>query len=139
MVLTDWLTLLTVAAGFQAQPAASAEDVALLEERLQCRLPAQLKKLYLVSDGVFDQRGQWFVVWPLAEVVRRNEVEWSEDGAGRRELLGFGDDGIGAPFCVPRDGGAGVFSWNPVDAAPYWLANDVDEFWLGWTTGTITT
>ncbi|MGX6600956.1 SMI1/KNR4 family protein [Micromonosporaceae bacterium Da 78-11] len=139
MVLTDWHALLTAAAGFQAQPGATAAGVALLEERLQATLSAQLRKLYLVSDGVYDQRGQWYVIWPLAEVLRRNELDWAADGAGRRELLGFGDDGIGAPFCAPRNGGSGVFSWNPVDAAPYWLANDVDEFWIGWTTGEITT
>jgi hypothetical protein len=139
MVLTDWRVLLTAAAGFQVRPGATAEEIAVIEERLDATLPAELRKLYLVSDGVFDERGRWFVVWPLAELARRNELEWAADGAGRRELLGFGDDGVGAPFCVPRDGRSGVFSWNPVDAGPHWLANDIDDFWIGWTTGEITT
>jgi hypothetical protein len=139
MFVTDLRAVLTSTAGYQMQPGATAEGLALVEKRLEATLPAQLRKLYQVSDGVFDKRGQWFVVWPLAELVRRNELDWAADGIGRRELLGFGDDGIGAPFCVPRDGGSGVFTWNPVDATPYWLANDIDEFWIGWTTGAINT
>jgi hypothetical protein len=139
MVLTDWHRLLTTTEGCQTRPAATAETIAGHLERLQATFPPQLSALYRVSDGVFDQRGQWFFVWPLAEVVRRNEFDWANDGAGRRELVAFGDDGTGASFCVPRDGGAGVFLWSPLAAAPFWLANDVGDFWIGWTTGTITT
>ncbi len=139
MVLPDWPRLVTTADGWQARSAATPETLAGCERQLGATFPRQLSRLYLASDGIFDQRGQWFVVWPLAELPRRNELDWANDGAGRRELVAFGDDGTGAPFCVPRDGGAGVFLWNPLAAAPYWLANDVADFWLGWTTGAITT
>ncbi|MET0417597.1 MAG: SMI1/KNR4 family protein [Actinoplanes sp.] len=139
MVLPDWHRLLTTADGYQARTPASAEALAAQEELLQAIFPFQLSELYLVSDGVYDQRGQWYVVWPLAELHRRNELDWANDAAGRRDLVAFGDDGTGATFCVPRDGGSGVFSWNKLAAAPYWLANDVGDFWIGWTTGTITT
>jgi hypothetical protein len=61
--------------------------------------------LYLASDGVFDRVGQWCVIWPLSEIVTRNLQAWAlEDVPGRQALVGFGDDGTGAPFCVPRDG-----------------------------------
>jgi SMI1/KNR4 family protein SUKH-1 len=135
MVLTDWRVLLRMADGYQTRPGASEESLAAYEEALRATFPAGLRKLYLASDGIYDQRGQWFVVWPLADLARRNEMLWS----GQPELLGFGDDGTAAPFCVPRDGGPGVFSWNPVEATPHWLANDVADFWEGWTAGEITT
>jgi cell wall assembly regulator SMI1 len=139
MILTDWLRLLTRAEGYRVGPGATAEDLARYEETLEATFPTPLRKLYLATDGVYDERGQWFVVWPLDELARRNQLHWAEEGAGRRELLGFGDDGTGAPFCVPRDGAPGVFTWNPVEAAPHWLANDIEDFWTGWTTGAITT
>jgi hypothetical protein len=132
MILTDWHILLTGVDGYQAQPAA---DPAALGSQL----PPQLEALYLVSDGVFNSEGHWFVVWPLAELSRRNEIEWTAGSRCRRELLAFGDDGTGGRFCVPRDGGPGVFLFNPLNPAPRWLANDVGDFWIGWTTGVITT
>jgi hypothetical protein len=138
MILTDWRVLLQGADGYQTRPGATEELLAEHEERLGAVFPTGLRKLYQASDGVFDERGRWFVVWPLAELAGRNTKLWAA-GDGQRELLGFGDDGTGAPFCVPRDGGPGVFSWNPVEAAPHWLANDVADFWTGWTTGDITT
>jgi hypothetical protein len=69
--------------------------------------PEDLRRLYLASDGVFDAPAQWFVIWPIADVVIRNREAWScEDSPSRRNLVGFGDDGTGAPFCVPRMGAA---------------------------------
>ncbi len=139
MVLTDWSRLLGMTDGYQAQEAATEENLARHEEKLNASFPGQLAKLYLVSDGVFDVRGRWFVIWPLTQLRRRNEFEWARGGPGRRDLLGFGDDGTGVTFCVPRNGGSGVFVWHPLITAPSWLANDVGDFWAGWTTGTITT
>jgi hypothetical protein len=135
MILTDWQILLTGAHGYEVQPAAAAHDIAAFPGGL----PPQLAALYLVSDGVWARDGHWFVVWPVADLFPRNDHEWNSLGHGRRELLAFGDDGTGGRFCVPRDGGLGVFLFNPLNPAPLWLANDVGDFWLGWTTGTITT
>ena len=131
MVLTDWHDLLHVADGYLTRPGAVEDDVA--------DLPFQLQRLYLVSDGVYDRHGQWFLLWPLSELLRRNELEWADGDPGRCELLAFGDDGTGAQFCVPRDGGSGVFLWDPLAGSPHWLANDLGDFWAGWTTGAITT
>ncbi|WP_249998181.1 SMI1/KNR4 family protein [Actinoplanes sp. M2I2] len=131
MVLTDWHRLLKTAEGFQLRPGATEENLAAYEKQLEACFPLQLRKLYLVSDGVFDERGRWFVIWPLSELPWRNQHDWGKDGARRCELVAFGDDGTGAPFCVPRDGGPGVFVWDPLTAAPQWLANDVGDFWSG--------
>jgi cell wall assembly regulator SMI1 len=138
MVLLDWYGLLRGSRGYEVQPAATEDDVVLHEERLGTRLPLQLRKLYLVSDGVYYQQGRWFVLWPLATLSRRNEQLWAEGGE-RSELLTFGDDGTGGYFCVPRNGNSGVFLWSSLAGAPCWIANDVGDFWVGWTTGTIGT
>ena len=139
MILTDWPSLLTKAAGLQLRPGATPQALDRCAERLQVTFPAQLKQLYLVSDGVYDQRGHWSVIWSLADLAELNERQWAEGGPQRQELLAFGDDGTGIPFCVSRDGGSSVFSWNPIEARPRWLANDLGDFWAGWTTGEITT
>jgi len=87
---------------------------------------------------VFDRTRQWFVIWPLAEVITHNREAWSQDGSpARRELAGFGDDGTGAPFCVPRDGGSGVSARSPIDGEATPLAHTVADFWSGWETGTL--
>jgi len=45
----------------------------------------------------------------------RNRTAWTQEPASRRGLIGFGDDGTGAVFCVAADGSVGVFVWNPID------------------------
>jgi hypothetical protein len=136
--MTDWNRLLRAEDGYQLQPAASASEVAAAEATLTAELPSDLKDLYLVSNGVFDTTGQWFVIWPLAEITARNQEAWSTEGSSQRHVLvGFGDDGTGAPFCVPRDGGTGVFAWSPIDSEATPLAHTVSEFWSGWVAGTL--
>jgi cell wall assembly regulator SMI1 len=125
--------------GSELRPAVSDSEVRRAESLLTAVFPADLRGLYLVSDGVFDKPGQWFVVWPLAEVIERNQAAWAQADAARRQLLGFGDDGTGAPFCVPRDGGIGVFTWSTIDGQASRLADTVAQFWSGWCQGTITT
>ena len=94
------------------------------EATLDATFPGELRELYRVSDGVFNRPGQWFVVWPLAHVVDRNMFDWSEAGvrdADRLTLLGFGDDGTGAAFCVPRDGARACSSGLRSTARPFGL------------------
>jgi hypothetical protein len=127
MILTDWPSLLAKTPGLQLRPGATAHELARCEERLQATFPVLLKQLYLVSDGIYDQRGHWSVIWSLADLAQLNERQWDQGGPQR------------IPFCVTRDGGAVVFSWNPIEARPRWVANDLGDFWAGWTTGEITT
>jgi len=137
-VAIDWQQLLSADGGYQLRPGAHAGDIAAAEAALEAVFPADLRELYLVSDGVFDAPGQWFVIWPLTEVVTRNQDPWSwEDSPARRALVGFGDDGTGDPFCVPRDGGDSAFAWSPIDGAATLLADTVAGLWSRWIEGTL--
>jgi hypothetical protein len=135
---TGWRQLLSVDDACELCPAATTDEVTAAEAALAAVLPADLRQLYLVTNGVFDRSGQWFVIWPLPEVVTRNREEWLQDSSpARRELVGFGDDGTGAPFCVRRDGGSSVFAWSAIEGKPTLLARSVADFWSGWAADTL--
>jgi hypothetical protein len=108
------------------------------ESELGVSLPPELRDLYRESDGVFDTAGQWFVIWPLADVVTRNRAAWdAAQGLDRRALLAFGDDGTGDPFCVPCDGSRAVVVWSEIDGSATYMADDIERFWSAWTSGTL--
>lgn len=138
MAVIDWRDLLSADDGYELCPGAATGAVAVVEAVLKAVFPEDLREVYLASNGVFDRPGQWFVIWPLSEVVTRNREAWSlEDSPARRRLVGFGDDGTGAPFCVPRDGGGGVFAWSAIGGEATLLAGTVAGFWPGWVAGTL--
>jgi hypothetical protein len=43
-------------------------QIAAAQTMLDAVFPAELREIYLPSDGVFDRSGQWFVIWPLTEI-----------------------------------------------------------------------
>lgn len=134
----DWRQLLSVDDAYELCPGAAAGEVTAAEAALATVLPADLRQIYLVSNGVFDRSGQWFVIWPLPQVVARNREAWPQGGSlARRELIGFGDDGTGAPFCVPRHGGRSVFAWSAIEGKATLLARSIADFWSGWVAGTL--
>ena len=133
----EWGALLSTDDGLRLQAHAGADDLTACERALGSRLPQQLRNLYLASDGVWDEPGQWFVIWPLSEVVARNRAANQVEGLGRREWIGFGDDGTGSPFCVDRLGGDAVFHWSSIDQEATRLARDVVEFWTAWLAGSL--
>jgi cell wall assembly regulator SMI1 len=78
-------------------------DNAEAEKILGLRLPVELRSLYERTDGVFNDRGELWVIWHLDRLVADNRTNWNR----RRlpsSLLAFGDDGAGNPFCVPLNG-----------------------------------
>jgi hypothetical protein len=134
----DWLSLLTRRAdGYRLTDPAEMTAIKNAQLELGVRLPVALRELYVASDGVFDAPGQWFVIWPLAELVRRNLEAYTAEGASRSQYVGFGDDGTGDPFCIRRDGSQGVFIWSPIDQSAVPVAEDIVTFWSGWTDGTL--
>ena len=107
-----------------ARPAEPCSENALTdaEQLLGRAMPDVLRRLYEVTDGVFDEPGQWWVLWPLQRVVSDTRMLWS-DGSLSHSLVAFGDDWTGNPFCVDVDGAVDrVVRWSWIDAAV-----DVDE------------
>lgn len=134
----DWRQLLSADDGYALCPGAAGGEVAAAEAALGAVFAEDLRQVYLASNGVLDRPGQWFVIWPLAEVVTRNRQAWSLEGSqARRGLVGFGDDGTGSPFCARRDGSGGVFAWSAIDGEATPLASTVAGFWAGWVAGTL--
>jgi cell wall assembly regulator SMI1 len=58
-VAIDWHQFLSADDGCQLRRGASASDIAAVEAALEAVFPADLRELYLFSDGVFDAPGQW--------------------------------------------------------------------------------
>ncbi|WP_432890347.1 SMI1/KNR4 family protein [Kribbella sp. CA-245084] len=136
-----WLqTLRTGDDGLKLQGPADPGEIAAVELRLGVAFPGELRGLYEVTDGIFDKPGEWFVMWRLVDVARWNLEAWSGwESEARRELLGFGDDGAGDPFCVALDGKPTIFTWSPIEQEARPLAPSLREFWLGWVSGQIKT
>jgi len=133
----DWATLLAVA-GFECRPGLSGSELDVVVVRLGRPLPGELRRLYEVSDGVFDSRGQYFPLWPAEMLIVENE-RWALAGAPVA-LVAVGDNGAGDFFCMePGDEAPRVVEWNPIDGKAYLLADSLAALWIGWTGGTIIT
>lgn len=135
---TNCAAVLRTDDGYQLQPGASADEIRDAAAALGTALPHELVSLYRVSNGVFDGPGQWFVIWRLVDVVARNRQAWALEGLVRQGLVGFADDGTGAPFCVSCAGGNEVLAWSPIDGVGVVVAESIEEFWANWTRGTLT-
>ncbi len=137
MTSVDWLSTLGPD-GYRLGVPATAAQLAATEKALDAALPSDLRELYLVADGVFDLPGEWFVIWPLADVVDRNRADWLTypDSRIRSDLVAFGDDGTGDPFCIARNGGGAVCYWSPIDDTATCLPNTITEFWTRWQSDT---
>lgn len=93
--------------------------IAEVEALLGVPLPESVRALYRVSDGWYSPGGQWFVVWPLARLLKANQDAW--DHGLPRNLLAFGDDGTGDPFCVDlAESTHSVVRWN-------WMCLEVER------------
>ena len=157
----EWRQLLGADDGYELSPDAGAGEIAAVEAALEAVFPEQLREVYQTSNGVFDQGlnahgwsatgnvgyhhelgNNWFVepsvgvIWPL-EMLAQENMQRREVGVLPADLIAFGDDGTGDPFCVPRDGSDGVFYWSPIDGEATLLAGAIADFWSGWVAGTL--
>jgi len=133
----DWKAVVRSVDGYRTREPVQRAELDQAEATLHVALPEMLRDLYLATDGVVDEPGQWFVIWPIVELVTRNAAAYAAEGDRRRALVGFGDDGTGSPFCVRSGGGDAVLSWSAIDQQATHLADDLVSFWTGWITGTL--
>ncbi|GAA1550175.1 hypothetical protein GCM10009804_03470 [Kribbella hippodromi] len=135
-----WRDLLRDGHGWlELQPPVDPDEIAAAEVRLGVTFPSELRGLFRATDGIYDKRGQWFVLWRLEDVVQRNLEAGNGLDYATRRLLSIGDDGTGAPFCITLDGESAVFSWSPIEREARPLAPGLRKFWLGWLAGEIST
>ena len=111
-------------------PGCTDERIDEAEHRLGMALPDWLRRLYAEADGRWADPGQWWVVWPLADVVSRTIEAWDSYGLDPA-LVAFGDDGCGDPFCVDSTVADTVVRWSMVDGGRV-EAVGVDEFTSSW-------
>ena len=133
----SWIAALRAAGGCRLRAPATPSSLCTAECELEVTVPAGLRALCLASDGVFDEPGQWFVIWPVTELASRNQAAWAAAGSTRRKLLASGDGGTGSPLCVSRGGAADVFFWDPVLNEVTHLAADLASFWNAWIEGSL--
>ena len=96
-----------------------------LEASLGVRLPSALRSFLGQHDGWYDAEGQWWAVWPRQRVAEDNEDAWRR-GDLPTDLIAFGDNGTGNPFCVRHPGGGDeVVRWS-------WIDNDVEHNLGSW-------
>lgn len=109
----SWVEIVR-ASGHRLGPPCRASDLADLVFRLGTEVPQDLQRLYRLGNGVFDEPGQWWVIWPLDRVTETCSVAWA-DGSLPTNLIAFGDDGTGNPFCVARGAASSVVRWSWID------------------------
>lgn len=141
---TDWrafIRALTPHAAFA--PAAVEPDIQGAEARLGVRLPAELRSLYLQSDGV---RGEYDLglVWPLARVVEdnlafRGNADFAAMYMPFEPLLFFADAGNGDQFAYTVLAGEvrrlDVFVWDHETDSRGWAAPDLGLYLSWWLSG----
>ena len=91
-----------------------------------------------------DVNGVWDVAWPLRRLVEANLSHWSDHSLPLpRDLLAFGDDGTGKPFCLrlhaASEAHSEVVSWSWIDDHGRAVAPDLYVFWLRWLQSEIKT
>lgn len=123
--------------GFEHGPPASGASVAETEERLGTRLPDALVSTYRTTDGVYDKAGQWWVIWPLAQMVAAAAWLRSTNGYPDR-WIAFGDNGAGDPFCFQRDEGS-ITCLHMIEQEHQELTPGLADFWAVMSNGAIRT
>ncbi len=109
-------------------------------EPLGLSLPSDIRGLLRSSNGLFDSEGQWYFVWPLERIVAENfALRAGEDSSFPAGLVGFGDDGTGASFCIATSEDQQIYWWSPIDTQVRMLADNLDSFVVRWLIGAITT
>jgi SMI1/KNR4 family protein SUKH-1 len=140
-VITTWRALFNAYPAFELEAGCTQQELGRAESAVG-PIPRELAEFLREINGVFDQSGQWHVAWPLDRIVaERQGPNYNERQLG--QLLPFGDNGTGEPFCLPGGGSeteiTPVYHWSFIDGRATVLAPNLRQFWCGWLSGSITT
>lgn len=112
---------------FTPSPPLSVEDFAQAEESLGTLLPDPLVRMYRGNNGVFNEHGQWWTVWPVAQMLEART--WLSGFSGYLdEWIPFGDDGTGDPYCFHRADDS-ITRLSMIDGAHEPFAHGLADFW----------
>lgn len=137
--MADWVGLFA-RYSVGVQPPCAADAMHRAESALGFALPNDLQELFGLSDGLFDRAGQWWFIWPIERLIADTLALRSDLGSTLPDdVIAFGDDGAGTPFCLIPSSGESVYCRSPIDGRLRMLAGGLDEFLVGWLSGTITT
>lgn len=106
---------------------ASATKLIETETALGALLPDPLVALYRANNGRFDRDGQWWVIWPLDQMIEAKVWLAPFDGYLER-WVPFGDDGTGDPFCFHRADQV-VTRLSMIDGTHEAIADSLPDFW----------
>jgi hypothetical protein len=139
----SWRQLLGSYQNLHLAPGCTPTQLEDAELRLGHELPNELKSMLSETDGIYDLDGQWNVAWPLKQLVSDNLNLRQNQELTFPDLLAFGDNGCGEPFCRPIAPSATdrntVLHWAPIHGETTDLAPSLHAFWAGWLSGQITT
>ncbi|WP_392958300.1 SMI1/KNR4 family protein [Streptomyces sp. LN245] len=113
--------------------AVQESGLAVAQERLGRRLPAELRALLLESDGVIGHTGT-DTVWPLDRIVEQNLLFRSDESLARLYMpfdafLFFGDNGGGDQFAfVQRPERPDIFVWEHESDSRRWVAGGLRDY-----------
>jgi hypothetical protein len=118
------------------EPPATPADVDEAEKQLNVKLPAELRSLYLETNGIKANYGS-SIVWPVAEMVAQNAIfresaDFAELYMPFDCLLFFGTEGNGDQFAYRILAGAisdtEIYEWDHENDSRVWFARDLDDF-----------
>jgi hypothetical protein len=119
--------------GVGLREAVQESGLAVAQERLGRRLPAELRALLLESDGVIGHTDT-DTVWPLDRIVEQNLLFWSDETLARLYMsfdafLFFGDNGGGDQFAfVQRPERPDIFVWEHESDSRRWVAGGLRDY-----------
>lgn len=113
------------------QPGIHPEALDAAECLLGVKFPAELRSLYLISDGVYETTSGLWIAWPLCVLLHEN-TRRRQAGALPADLIAFGDDSNGEALCI-EPGHQDIICWHPVGRRKQAVAPDLMTFWSGRT------
>ena len=137
----DRIKSMTAKAEFAAP--ANAGAVALAEEALGVRLPAELAAVLKESDGVSGEYGLG-LLWPIERIKEDNQrfrslPDFKDLYMPFDSLLFFGDAGNGDQFAFTVLQGevrrGDIFVWDHETDSRTWVAPSLGTFYDWWLTG----
>jgi hypothetical protein len=122
--------------GYRVSPPKAPDALTAAQAESGRNWPRDLVLLYQACDGVFDTLSEMWVIWPLGKLPEQNRWLRESFYDFPYDLIAFGDNGCGEPFCT-NEKSPSVVCWYPIEGEARIVASDLNDFWQGWASGTL--